>query len=113
MNRDKLRQSQKQRRHYHVRNKVHGTADRPRLTVFRSLKNISVQVINDDEGVTLASASTLAKDLKGELKTGGSVKAAEAVGSAIAKVAIAAGIIGHDGVLQGCWAIYATALGDT
>ena len=49
-------------RKIHIRKSVYGTADRPRMTVTRSNKNISVQVINDDEGITLASISTLAKE---------------------------------------------------
>ena len=92
MNLEKQKQAQKRRRHYRVRNRVHGTAERPRLAVFRSLKNISAQIINDDEGRTLVSAGTLAKDVKKDLKTGGDMKAAELVGTSIAKAALEAGI---------------------
>lgn len=56
--RDKRRKS--------VRKKIHGTADRPRLAIFRSAKHIYAQVIDDDRGLTLASASTLSPELKGE-----------------------------------------------
>ncbi|HUV38692.1 MAG TPA: 50S ribosomal protein L18, partial [Planctomycetota bacterium] len=56
MNREKRKQVQRKKRHYRVRHRVHGTAERPRLTVFRSLKNIYAQIINDDEGRTLVSA---------------------------------------------------------
>ena len=52
-------------RHQRVRKKVHGTAERPRLVVFRSLKQVYTQVIDDDKGVTLAAASSLEADLKG------------------------------------------------
>ncbi len=76
--------------HTRIRKKVSGTAERPRLAVFRSLNHIYVQVIDDVNGVTLAAASTTEKDLKG--KTGGNVKAAQAVGRAIAKRAQSAGV---------------------
>ena len=58
----KLNDKNRKRLHrkIHIRKSIYGTADRPRMTVTRSNKNISVQVINDDEGVTLASISTLA-----------------------------------------------------
>ncbi len=92
MNLDKRRNIQKRRRHYHVRNSVHGTAERPRLTVFRSIKNISVQIINDDTGLTLASSGTLKKGLKKDLKAGSDKKAASIVGTDIAKAALEAGI---------------------
>ncbi len=63
----KLRKSralQRKRRHYRVRNKVKGSAAQPRLVVFRSLKNIEGQIIDDDAGTTLAGLSTLSGDLK-------------------------------------------------
>ena len=60
----KSRQLQRQRRHYRVRNKVQGTAERPRLAVFRSLKNIEGQLVDDDAGRTLVGMSTLTADLK-------------------------------------------------
>ena len=63
----KLRKSralQRKRRHFRVRNKVAGTAERPRLVVFRSLKNIEGQIVDDDSGRTLAGLSTLTADLK-------------------------------------------------
>lgn len=67
----------RQKRHLRVRNHVAGTAERPRLNVFRSLKNIYAQVIDDDKGITLAAASSLDKDFTG---TGGNIAAAKAVG---------------------------------
>ena len=76
--------------HTRIRKKVSGTAERPRLAVFRSLNHIYVQVIDDVNGKTLAAASTTEKDLKG--KTGGNVAAAQSVGKAIAERAQAAGV---------------------
>jgi large subunit ribosomal protein L18 len=69
---------------YRIRKKLGGTADRPRLAVFRSDKHIYVQAIDDAGGKTLAAASTLDKDLKSSVKRGGNVDAAKAVGGAIA-----------------------------
>lgn len=79
----------KQKRHQRVRNRVAGTAERPRLNVFRSLKHIYAQVIDDDKGITIAAASTLDKTFEG---AGGNIAAAKAVGAAIAKKALAQGI---------------------
>lgn|SRR5574344_1484810 len=72
-------------RHQRIRAKVSGTAELPRLCVFRSLKNISAQIVDDAKGVTLVSASSLDKDLK--IKNGGNVEAGKLVGAAIAKKA--------------------------
>lgn len=78
----KTRQNKtRQRRHLRVRNKISGTAECPRLNVYRSNKNIYAQVIDDVEGVTLASASTLDKEVSGSSKT----EQANAVGSLVAK----------------------------
>lgn len=79
----------RQKRHLRVRNRVAGTAERPRLNVFRSLKHIYAQVIDDDKGITLVAASSLDKDFNG---TGGNIDAAKAVGKAIAKKALDKGI---------------------
>ena len=79
----------RQKRHQRVRNRVAGTAERPRLNVFRSLKHIYAQVIDDDKGITIAAASTLDKTFEG---TGGNIAAAKAVGAAIAKKALEQGI---------------------
>lgn len=76
--------------HSRIRKKVRGSAERPRLAVFRSLNHIYAQVIDDDNGKTLAAASTTEKDLGG--KTGGNVEAAEKVGKAIAERALSAGV---------------------
>ena len=79
----------RQKRHLRVRNRVAGTAERPRLNVFRSLAHIYAQVIDDEKGMTLAAASSLDKDFNGK---GGNIAAAKAVGAAIAKKALEKGI---------------------
>ena len=79
-------------RHERVRKDVFGTPERPRLCVYRSLKNISAQIIDDVNGKTLVAASSLEKELKAELAYGGNKDAAKAVGAAVAKKALAAGI---------------------
>ncbi|MCS6875002.1 MAG: 50S ribosomal protein L18 [Pyrinomonadaceae bacterium] len=76
--------------HRRIRKKVRGSSVRPRLAVFRSLKHIYAQIIDDDSGKTLVAASTLEKDLRGS--TGGNIEAAIRVGKAIAERALAAGI---------------------
>lgn len=63
------RNENRERRHNRVRKTISGTTDRPRLSVYRSNKNIYAQIIDDTKGVTLASASTLDKDVKGTTKT--------------------------------------------
>ena len=77
------------RRHRRVRGKISGTAARPRLDVFRSAKHIYVQVIDDEQGVTLASASSMDKDFNAY---GGNVEAAKKVGENIAKKCLEKGI---------------------
>lgn len=79
-------------KHKRIRNKFHGTAERPRLAVFRSEQHIYAQIIDDVKGITLASASTVEKDIKAEVKFGNNVEAATVVGTAIAKKALAKGI---------------------
>ncbi len=76
--------------HTRIRKKVRGTAERPRLAIFRSLNHVYAQVIDDVAGKTLASASTTEKDLRG--KTGGNIEAAQRVGKAIAERSLAAGV---------------------
>lgn len=82
----------RQRRRYRVRNKLRLNSERPRLAVFRSNKHISCQVIDDATGRTVASASTLDKQLRTTLKNGGNKDAAAVVGKTIAERAKAAGI---------------------
>ncbi|MBB6675071.1 50S ribosomal protein L18 [Cohnella nanjingensis] len=78
------------KRHLRVRKKISGTNERPRLSVFRSAKHIYAQLIDDVKGVTLASASTLDKEL-GEVGNGGNVEAARKVGQLVAERAKAKG----------------------
>lgn len=79
----------RQKRHLRIRSHIHGTAERPRLNVFRSLAHIYVQIIDDDKQITLTAASSMDKDFKGN---GGNIEGAKLVGAAIAKKALAAGI---------------------
>lgn len=83
---------QRTRRRFRVRKSIKGTAERPRLSVTRSHKHISAQLIDDLAGKTLASASTLDKGLSGSVKYGGNKDAATLVGKAIAERAKAAGV---------------------
>jgi large subunit ribosomal protein L18 len=80
------------RKHLRVRKKVNGTPERPRLNVFRSLNHIYVQIIDDSNGITIVSASTLDEALKGNLKSGGNLEAAKGVGKLIAEKATGKGI---------------------
>lgn len=73
------------KRHLRVRKKIQGTAERPRLNVYRSAKHIYAQIIDDVAGVTLASASTVDKELSKEIGNGGNVESARKVGELIAK----------------------------
>lgn len=86
------RNAHRLRIHRRVRRRVAGTGERPRLAVFRSLKHIYAQVIDDRTGRTLASASTLDKQIRQQTRNGGNVAAAKVVGRAIAERALAAGI---------------------
>ena len=88
----KKRHHDRLRRHRRVRKKMRGTAERPRLAVFRSNKHIYAQIINDIDGVTLAAASTMEKDLRGKMKHGGNIGAAKVVGQLVADRALAAGV---------------------
>ncbi len=76
--------------HKRIRRKVSGSAERPRLTIYRSLNHIYAQIIDDVEGRTIAAASTTEKDLRGG--TGGNIDAAVRVGRAIAERALSNGI---------------------
>lgn len=90
----KLKRIQKPelRRKYHVRKKVTGTPDRPRLSVFRSNRHIYAQIIDDIAGATLVSASTRAKVLRDQVTNGGNKGAAQLVGEIVAKQALGVGI---------------------
>ena len=81
-----------QKRHRSIRLKVSGTSEFPRLAVYRSTKHIYAQLIDDENHVTLASASSNDKDLKEQVKNGGNIEAAKVVGEAIAKKAKNAGV---------------------
>jgi large subunit ribosomal protein L18 len=73
------------KRHRRIRRVVRGSGERPRLVVFRSVKHIYAQVVDDERGVTVAAAGSLSPELKDSLRTGGNVVAAKAVGELIAK----------------------------
>ncbi|MEB3200891.1 MAG: 50S ribosomal protein L18 [Synechococcaceae cyanobacterium] len=86
------RKQQTQKRHRRLRRHLSGTAERPRLAVFRSNNHIYAQVIDDEAQSTLCSASTLDKDLRTSLSTGATCDASQAVGALVAKRALAKGI---------------------
>ena len=92
MNPQKLKQVRRLRRRRHVRRKIIGTVERPRLTVFRSSKHIYAQLIDDLNGRTLAAASSNEPNLRKDVSYGGNVKAAKAVGKRLAEVAKERGI---------------------
>ena len=82
-----------ERRKARVRRQVRAAANgRPRLSVFRSSKQIYAQIIDDAKGVTIVSASTVEKDLRGSLKTGADIEAAKAIGKLVAERARKAGV---------------------
>ena len=82
----------RRRKHVRVRNKIAGTSSRPRLCVFRSNTNIYAQIIDDEAGKTLVSASTLDKEVKASIENGSNKEGAAAVGKKIAERALAANI---------------------
>jgi large subunit ribosomal protein L18 len=87
-----IRNEARQKRHRVVRNKIHGSAERPRLNVYRSLNHIYAQLIDDDAGVTLLAASTLDKEVKAEVGKSYNLDAAKVVGKVIARRALEKGI---------------------
>tara|TARA_B110000263_G_C15000865_1_gene370425 strand:+ start:95 stop:484 length:390 start_codon:yes stop_codon:yes gene_type:complete len=91
---NKSRQLQRKRRHFRVRNKVNGTAERPRLVVFRSLRHIEGQLVNDDEGQTIVGLSTLTADMKDFVAEGSHKRVEQAfeAGKLLAAAAISKGI---------------------
>jgi large subunit ribosomal protein L18 len=92
MDHQKTKRRQQLRRRKHVRHRIQGTAERPRLTVFRSNKHIYAQLIDDANGVTLAAASSTAIKDGDKATYGGNVKGAVLVGKSIAEAAKAKGI---------------------
>jgi large subunit ribosomal protein L18 len=89
---NKTRREAREHRQRRVRAKISGTAERPRLNVFRSLVNIYAQVINDETGHTLVSASTIDKELAAQVEGKNKTEAAKLVGMAVARRAKEAGI---------------------
>ncbi len=86
------RARERRRVHERIRKKVMGTAERPRLAVFRSLNHMYAQIIDDSQGKTLVAASTLEKEVRGDIKGSGNITAAKLVGKNIAQRARAKGI---------------------
>lgn len=93
MNRNVKKRKKRLRRHKRVRKKIFGTAGRPRLSVFSSLKSIYAQVIDDEKGITLSAASTLSPEIRSQISYGGNKSAAKLVGKTIARKAIEKGIV--------------------
>jgi large subunit ribosomal protein L18 len=92
MRHQKINNARRLRRQNRVRNVLRGSAERPRLSVCRSNKHVYCQVIDDESGKTLASASTRDKSLREQIKFGGNCDAAKLIGAAIAQRALAAGV---------------------
>jgi large subunit ribosomal protein L18 len=82
------KRSARLKRHRRVRKKVFGTPERPRLCVFKSIKHIYAQIIDDENGLTLVSASTLSSDLRGKISGGSNTEAAKAIGELIGRKAV-------------------------
>ena len=88
MNSVQIKRARRARRRTGIRKRVYGTAEKPRLSVYRSLKHIYAQVVDDQGGKTLAAASTV----QAKLDNGGNVEGAKQIGTAIAEAAKAAGV---------------------
>lgn len=86
----KTREDRRYRRHLRVRKRIHGTAERPRLVVFRSLRHVTAQLVDDDRGVTLVGVSDLSEGV--QASGGGKVAKGKATGKLLAEKAKAAGI---------------------
>ena len=86
------RSSERRRIHRRIRKKISGSSSRPRLCIYRSLKYVYAQIVDDTNGTTLAAASTVEKSLRGDLKQGGNIQASKLVGKAIAERAKEKGI---------------------
>jgi large subunit ribosomal protein L18 len=91
-NKQKAIGKQRLRRQRHVRGRIRGSQSQPRLSVFRSHRHLSCQLINDSDGTTIASASTQDKKLNKKIAYGGNCDAAKVIGKAIAERAIKAGV---------------------
>ncbi len=91
MDKNKKLDKKRVRRRHHVRNRLRGTADQPRLCVHRSLAHFSCQLIDDLSGKTLVSASTKDSSVRGDVKYGGNADAAAQIGKIVAEKATAAG----------------------
>ena len=92
MDHQKAKHKRQLRRRHHVRRKIVGTAERPRLSVFRSSKHIYAQLIDDLQGVTIAAASSRAVGMLSGMPNGGNIKAASLVGQKLAETAKGKGI---------------------
>src|SRR5208283_1474904 len=87
-----IKEQQRIHRHQRIRDVLTGTQERPRLCLNRSLNNLQAQIIDDSAGKILMGKSTLAKDVKAKIKTGGNVNAASVLGDQLAQEAIKKGI---------------------
>ena len=92
MSKQATRNEVRRRIHLRIRKRIRGTTERPRLAIFRSLNHIFAQVIDDDRGVTVVSASSLDKETSLGRQSGGNIAGAKVVGAEIAKRAQAKGI---------------------
>ena len=88
----KVVEGQRKRRAFRVRKRVRGSSERPRLCISRSLTNFGCQVIDDSQSITIVSATTRDKDLRGDIGYGGNCEAAKKLGKIVAERAIAKGI---------------------
>ena len=92
MDHQKAKWRRRWKRHRHVRKRIYGSAGRPRLSIYRGLKNIYCQLIDDGSGATLLAVSTISAEVREQAGYGGNVKAARAVGKALAEKALGQGI---------------------
>lgn len=91
-NKQKVVEKRRQRRKFHVRDRVRGDSQRPRLSVFRSHRHVACQLIDDAAGRTLVSVSSRDKEIRDSIRYGGNRDAAQAIGKVLAERALAAGI---------------------
>jgi large subunit ribosomal protein L18 len=87
-----IKEQQRLHRHQRIRDVLSGTAERPRLCLHRSLNNLQAQIVDDAAGKVLVGKSTLAKDVKAKVKSGGNVSAAAILGEVLAAEAVKKGI---------------------